>query len=106
MDYVRDYYMIGDNWDKWVGVTDVGDYCSTRRKAKYDKPFGDPPRKFESFRKDTCPGHWEVKKDGMKTLVKFRGVCMSTLGLTFLIRSVQYLINDILKMYLDRIIDE
>ena len=60
------------SWGGWVGVSELTNYCSDERKKVLGKGFGDPPRRFEQFRKDQTPGYWEEKKNGANKLVKFK----------------------------------
>ena len=51
---------------EYVGVANVGAYCSKRRIEIENKPFGDPPRHFETLRKNRCPLEWdEYDEDGL-----------------------------------------
>jgi hypothetical protein len=60
------------DWDGWVEVSEVSNYCSDERKYHIGEPFRDAPRDFEKFRKDQTPGYWEEKMNGKKKLVKFK----------------------------------
>ena len=44
--------------DKYVRLIDIQDYCSKMHKMKTGNPLGDPPRAFESLRKDKLPCEW------------------------------------------------
>ena len=72
MYFVKEYYEKNNYWSDWVAVATVTDYCSTRRKEEKGKPFADPPRRFEQFRKDECPCYWEEKHEMAMKYVKFR----------------------------------
>ncbi len=61
---------------EYVGVADVGAYCSKRRIEIEGIPYGDPPRSFETLRKNRFPLQWdEYKRKGGKrgelTFVRF-----------------------------------
>ena len=75
MYYVKQFYekkRDDPDWDGWVSVSEISNYCSDKRKKDIGKCFGDPPRRFEKFRKDQTPGYWEEKKNGQNKLVKFK----------------------------------
>ena len=75
MYYVKQFYekkMEDPNWDGWVSVSEISNYCSEERKKKFGKGFGDPPRQFESFRRDKTNGHWHEDKIGPYKYVKFK----------------------------------
>lgn len=75
MAFVKDYFMEkmkDPDWDGWVGVCNVSNYCSEEKKKKTGEGFGDNARRFEQFRKDTTPGYWDEKKVGRYKFVKFK----------------------------------
>ena len=75
MYYVKQFYekkRDDPDWDGWVSVSEISNYCSDKRNKDIGKFFGDPPRRFEQFRKDQTPGYWEEKKNGANKLVKFK----------------------------------
>tara|TARA_B100001123_G_scaffold433818_1_gene559256 strand:- start:232 stop:864 length:633 start_codon:yes stop_codon:yes gene_type:complete len=75
MDFVKDYYMkkIADpNWGGWASVCEISNYCSEEKKKITGEGFGDPPRRFEQFRKDITPGYWDEKQVGKYKYVKFK----------------------------------
>jgi len=55
----------------YVGVGDVGAYCSKRRIEIEGKAFLDPPRSFETLRKDRFPLQWDEYKSGKLMFVRF-----------------------------------
>ena len=71
MFFVKEYLEKDDKWKGWIGVTEVSEYCSSRRKETVGKSFGDPPRRFESFRKDKTCGYWEERREGNCKYVRF-----------------------------------
>jgi len=75
MDFVKEYYMkkmTDPEWDGWDGVCEISNYCSEEKKKIDGSGFGDPPRRFELFRKDQTPGYWDEKKIGRNKYVKFK----------------------------------
>jgi hypothetical protein len=75
MYYVKQFYekkRDDPNWDGWVGVSEISNYCSEERKQNTGIGFGDGPRQFESFRCDKTPGHWHEDKIGRCKYVKFK----------------------------------
>jgi len=69
--FLKEYLLEDDRWNGWIAISEASEYCSSRRKEVKGKPFGDPPREFETFRKDKTPCHWEEKRDGQNKYVKF-----------------------------------
>lgn len=75
MYYVKQFYgkkSDDPNWDGWVSVSEMSNYCSDKRKNDIGKSFGDPPRRFEQFRKDETPGYWDEKMVCGNKFVKFK----------------------------------
>jgi len=95
--FMKEYLLDNDRWKDWISVSDVSDYCSCRRKEEVNQGFRDPPRAFESFRKDKTPCHWEEKMESKVKFVKFRlpdeGVIMVSKDHGF----TQDIIDDALK---------
>jgi hypothetical protein len=69
MCFVIEYLKL--NAGKYVGVSDVGAYCSKRRIEIEGIPYGDPPRSFEILRKDRFPLQWDEYKSGKLMFVRF-----------------------------------
>ena len=53
-------------------VLNKGLWSSEEKKKIDGSGFGDPPRRFELFRKDQTPGYWDEKKIGRNKYVKFK----------------------------------
>jgi 5-methylcytosine-specific restriction endonuclease McrA len=90
---------------EYVGVADVGAYCSKRRIEIEGIPYGDPPRSFEILRKDRFPLQWDEYKSGKLMFVRFNPLKKEVL-ITEIVEAHKHKSNDFSKKIINAKLQE